>query len=358
MFIFSYKKPKYELPTETLRFFYKSLTYIKQMKENRLIKLLPSVIMILSSKLVFGTAQFGDILIFNKDTVSIFSNPLEQYFEVKKERTINGEELEGMCSALWRGYIATWEIENDSLFLVRIRTNYCGGNPIDLDLVGEFGKDRIFANWFDGEIRSQLGSMLSYMHGGYGSVYEREQFFKIKEGAITKITDTSYIEFDGKRISPRPEFLSDTIERLIYNELDTTKIDSIKADENFELIIVFNSNGEIDRISKDYEEDSPYLSTLIYKTAQKALKDFPLIMKVKHQMYSPPIIRIWFSEHCLKHPEDSEYGCEDYRKLINSIKIEPDLTKENQEANSVWVYIIFIIVGIILMVLIFRIRKK
>ena len=334
------------------------LACINQMKENRLIRLLPIVMMILSSKLAFGTAQFGDILIFNKDTVSIFSNPLEQYFELKKERTINGDELEGMCTALWRGYVATWEIENDSLFLVRIQINYCGDNPIDLDLVGEFGKDRIFANWFNGEIRSQIGSMLSYMHAGYGSVYEREQFFKIKEGSITNITDTSYIEFDGKRLSPQPEFLRDTIQRLIYNELDTTKIDSIKADEHFELIIVFNSNGEIDRISKNYEEDSPYLSTLMYKTAQNALKDFPLIMKVKHERYSPPIIRIWFSEHCLKHPEDSEYGCEDYRKLINSVKTEPAQTKEDKEANSVWIYIIFSIIGIILTALIFRIRKK
>ncbi|NRA13758.1 MAG: hypothetical protein HRT57_17595 [Crocinitomicaceae bacterium] len=54
------------------------------------------------------------------------------------------------------------------------QTNCCSENPINLDLEKEFNSKRIFADWYEGEIRSQLGSRLYYLHAGYGSVYEKE----------------------------------------------------------------------------------------------------------------------------------------------------------------------------------------
>lgn len=314
--------------------------------------------LILLSNTVFGTSQFGDILIYKNDTVSIFSNPLEAYFEKKGERTIHGHEMEGLCTALWRGYVATWEIKNDSLFLIRIQTDYCSDSPTDLDINKEFKSNKVFAHWFTGNIRSQLGEMLSYMHAGYGSVYEKEQFFQIKAGAITATTDTSYIEFTKGRLHPGLIFLKDTIQRIIYNYLDTTLLDSVKEDDSFELNVIFNSNGNIEMISGDSEDDSSILQSIIMETAKLSLKHFPLLMKVNHARYSPPIVRIWFDGHCLKHPDDIAYGCEDYRLLMDST-VEPIIEKkeESLELNR-WIYLLIIMVVIIAGFVVFSIINK
>ena len=73
---------------------------------------------------LFGTAQLTDIFIYNQDTLFVYTNPLEEYFNKKGERKIGKLELDYSCTALWRGYVATWKLERDSLFLVKIQTNY------------------------------------------------------------------------------------------------------------------------------------------------------------------------------------------------------------------------------------------
>lgn len=329
------------------------------MKSSKLTHLLTIVILTLITKSSFSTAQFGDILIFNGDTVTIFSNPLEDYFAEKKQRSINGKELKGMCSALWRGYVATWEIENDSLFLIRIQTNYCSDNPQDLDLISEFNNNKVFANWYTGEINSQLGSMLSYMHSGYGSVYEREQIFEIDKGTIISIKDNNYIEFADDKLYPGIDFLSDTIKRIIYNHIDTSYLDNILDEEICQIAIIFNKMGELERISAVLgKDDSPQLTPFILKTARAALEDFPKIMKVNHDRYSPPVIWVWFHAHCLKHPDDNEYGCEDYRKSIESNNQSKTKKKKISSDGNNLIYILIITIILLILIVILWINRN
>ena len=122
----------------------------------------------------FATGQSGDILIYKGDTLIFFSNPLEDYFETKGERTINGYELTWTSTACYRGYLATWEMTDDSLYLVRLEKG-CFNEASDyFDLSKEFGSNRVFAHWFTGKTIAPKGKLLHYVHDGYESIYEKE----------------------------------------------------------------------------------------------------------------------------------------------------------------------------------------
>lgn len=259
-----------------------------------------------------ATAQYGDILIIDKDTSWINSNPLEAYFKEKGERTIAGEELDGLCTALWRGYVATWKIENDSLFLLRVQTHYCGDNPIDKDISKEFNSTRVFAYWVNSVIVKPEGELLSYIHMGYASVYEGESYYSFSDGKLTRQREVSYVKYDDSRVFPGEYFLYDTLKSLILSHVPLESRKDFDEENNCSIHIHFNDEGEIENISLGFGDEP---ETLMEKTmlagAKKALENFPKLMLVRHERYHRPLVSIWLSGHCLKFPYDREYGCDD-----------------------------------------------
>jgi len=172
------------------------------------IKVIVFLFFVLCSKNLLATAQIGDILVVNEDTVWIHSNPLECYFATKGDniRTIgglelgkykdeNGNEYFVSCSALWRGYIATWKLENDSLFLIGANTG-CAGKDFrgeDIDISLEFGSNKVFAWWFTGTICRPDGELIWYFHGGYESIYEREIHYVFVQGKLIDIEEINNV---------------------------------------------------------------------------------------------------------------------------------------------------------------------
>lgn len=153
------------------------------------------VILMLNASSVFGTAQEPDILFIEGEKYYLRSNPLEPYFQMTGKPKFNekpmkttseGSFIEGISSSSnWRGYVATWELENDTLYLREIKNLW----EISVDLSTIF-KDRdtsqkIKADWFNGELRIPEGELLKYVHMGYGSVYERDIIYTIKSGQVT-----------------------------------------------------------------------------------------------------------------------------------------------------------------------------
>lgn len=78
-----------------------------------------TIITLLPSPKLLGTAQIPDLLIYKGDTVALCSNPLEG-FRYMDEDWIKETAQFGWSTACWRGYQATWLLENDSLYLVKI----------------------------------------------------------------------------------------------------------------------------------------------------------------------------------------------------------------------------------------------
>lgn len=78
-------------------------------------KILISILMSLFSfAKVFGTAQYPDKIFYNNKEYSLLTNPLEKYFERNEDKRPKGGVT---SSALWRGYVATFEIIENELFV-------------------------------------------------------------------------------------------------------------------------------------------------------------------------------------------------------------------------------------------------
>lgn len=132
----------------------------------------------------WATAQFPDYLIHDGETLPIFSNPLESYFDGEHPRP--RDLFPYTCTACWRGYVATWKIENGDLYLVRLVKGDCSSKPEDIDAGRIFpGRNLpVKAAWFSGTIRVPQGKQLLYVHTGYGSVYERERVLSFEKGRL------------------------------------------------------------------------------------------------------------------------------------------------------------------------------
>mgnify|MGYP000588961918 CR=1 FL=1 len=128
------------------------------------------------------TAQMAEILYYEGDKISMCSNPLSQYFSMAGVEST----FESNCTALWRGYIGTWEIVEERLYLTVLKGILNNGDEACLSSVFPDFPDRVFAHWYSGTIRITQGRLLEYRHAGYASTYERDLFFDIEKGLVTE----------------------------------------------------------------------------------------------------------------------------------------------------------------------------
>ena len=275
------------------------------------------LLVVLGAKNLFATAQDPDKLIVNGDTVRIFSNPLEAYLSKKGqytkfviygdtvrvrsnpweegERTIGGIELTPHSTGLWRGYVATWRLENDSLFLVRLQKGY-ENQAEDFNIRKEFGTDRVFAGWVTETIIVPQGKLLQYVHAGYGSLYEGEKYYEIKGGKLINTKDVNFVERDDALLFPSERFLYDTIRTVILNSIDSIERASLDEKIRCTLLVSFNEDREISYVGfyGKREEPENINEKIILENAKEALKGFPKLMIVNNKRYYHPTIKIHF----------------------------------------------------------------
>ncbi len=184
----------------------------------------------------FSTGQAGDVLIYQGDTLALFSNPLEQYLEIKTERTINDYELTWTSTACYRGYQATWELVNDSLYLLKVQKGCYSEELKYFDLTKEFGTDRVFAHWFIGKTLAPKGDLIHYVHSGYGSFYQSELVLTFKDGILT-----DKIEYDNSN-SYKSVFSEnqDSLQNFIYKNINWSVIPDLH-DESKKVFITIQS---------------------------------------------------------------------------------------------------------------------
>lgn len=136
-------------------------------------------------------AQVPDRIIFNQEYLNLFTNPLEAYWMVSglgRPRFIPSEDCR-------RGYVATWEIKDNQLFLRevegRIRRSFAlwGKRVVAYSLGKLFGKKRsgVKADWFSGKLRIPLGNMTLFDDNGYNSRFEKEVIITVTEGNLNRV---------------------------------------------------------------------------------------------------------------------------------------------------------------------------
>lgn len=126
------------------------------------------------------TAQIAEKLILNGQEFALCSNPLEDFFRLGGARP----DFAKICSALWRGYVGTWEIMNDRLYIINLRGTLQNGENASLETVFPDYPERAFAHWYSNILRIPQGEMLEYVHAGYGSIYERDLMIEVEHGVI------------------------------------------------------------------------------------------------------------------------------------------------------------------------------
>jgi hypothetical protein len=149
----------------------------------RLVPLL-IVIIFMMPEWASSTAQRPDKLVYQGETVPIYSNPLESFFDATHRRP--NHLFPRGSTACWRRYTATWKIENEYLYLIKVED--CTSEPKEIPLSKIFpGRETpIMADWFSGTLRIPRGNILLYVHMGYGSIYERDMLLTIEKGKLIR----------------------------------------------------------------------------------------------------------------------------------------------------------------------------
>jgi hypothetical protein len=147
---------------------------------------------------VFATAQISDLIIYNGTKYALNSNPLEQYFEKNPDKRPQGEI---MSTALWRGYVATFEIKENQLFLrdIEIQVSDTTRKKNWKSVLHEVFPDQpnIKLDWLTGLLVLPHGKLVNYVHMGYASTYENYILLEIDGGNLKKEKKFNYKDYEA-----------------------------------------------------------------------------------------------------------------------------------------------------------------
>ena len=232
-----------------------------------------------------ATGQVGDIIIWNGDTLTLFSNPLEQYENIDSLRPVLfGKEETGINTACWRGYIAEWSLIGNNLYLTNI---YCCNYDIKADLKLLFPENyidgKIHASWVDGLLFIPIGKCIEYIHMDYESVYEKEIELDFKNGLLID-TLTYYNKILRKSdFVYTPEYAYNKVDWRIIPEMRNNRIQLFVG-------IQPRENGSIDSILTKNTYALIYGDTLVISDTNniyikeamrvaRTIPDWPVIIK-------------------------------------------------------------------------------
>lgn len=201
------------------------------------------LLLILFTSGVFATAQEPDLLIYNGKTYSLFSNPLESFYEKDESKRPKFRVKPNVSSsANWRGYVATWRIIDNKLYLTEINSWFCSSSIKTkngcrrVTLQELFGKkivgNKVFASWVSDDLRVPDGEQLQYVHMGYGSIYERNITFGVKNGKVIK---QEIIDNTKSNLSSEREVALQELEKLKRQEQPAKSTKNSKKSTNLNI---------------------------------------------------------------------------------------------------------------------------
>jgi hypothetical protein len=163
--------------------------------------LITTVLSIFFCLTTYATAQYPDRIIFNGKEYSLHSNPLESYFEKNPDKRPKGGV---MSTALWRGYVATFEVRDSQLFVKDIQIQYWDTTDkknhdtkwksVIMEVFGE--QKNIKVDWLTGLLVLPYGKLVNYVHMGYGSTYEKYFLLEINKGDYIKSKQFDYKDYE------------------------------------------------------------------------------------------------------------------------------------------------------------------
>jgi hypothetical protein len=125
------------------------------------------------------TPQIFERIIYKGIEYNLANEPLDPILEEKNIKI----KPSLIMSSCWRGYIGTWEIKQDKLYLISLKI--LGESDAQFAIIKIFpGQKEVFAEWFSGQLRIPLGDIIKAVYGGYDTIYERDIILTIDHGIL------------------------------------------------------------------------------------------------------------------------------------------------------------------------------
>ncbi|WP_315817767.1 hypothetical protein [Paraflavitalea speifideaquila] len=212
-------------------------------------KAIPLLLLFVTSSLkLWATAQYPDKLWYKGKEYDMHTNPMEAFFEKHPDR----KPKNGIIStALWRGYVATFEIKNDQLLLkdIEIKVQDTGKTYQTkwVSVLKEVfpNQQEINIDWYTGLLVLPHGKLVNYVHMGYGSTYEKYILLEIGAGKLTQEKKLDYKAFAQFREQQFEAFRK-------TDEYKKLKTDLQKNGSGDEFIDDFLKNFIMDYIKRSY----------------------------------------------------------------------------------------------------------
>lgn len=188
-------------------------------------------IVLLAGAAVSATEQEPDILRWKGKSYDLYTNPLERYLashpDVWRDRAM-------LSTANWRGYVATWTIEDDRLKLTDVNT---GRRPERVNALGKLfpGQEVVLADWYTGNLLVPDGKLLHRGDFSYSAVHSKYLLFRIEKGIVTaqrELGERAYMEFKRSQFALFKK--TDA-----YRALVAQSGNSLKPDQVDEFIFLF-----------------------------------------------------------------------------------------------------------------------
>jgi len=169
--------------------------------------LVPAALVLLPATPAWPTAQIPERIVYEGTEGFLFTEPLESYFTRDNPRP----EFASPHTACWRGYIGSWEIREDTLYLTDLkawmRDKEGKAAPVEFEKVFPGKTKPLKAEWFTGTLRIPQGKPIQYVHMGYQTIYEYDVFLRVQAG---KVVDRQMVDNRGKvRTNPPAPSLTD-----------------------------------------------------------------------------------------------------------------------------------------------------
>ncbi|WNC67263.1 hypothetical protein RI845_12645 [Thalassotalea nanhaiensis] len=121
---------------------------------------LVTIFLILFSINCFATQQIEDDFIVDGKAYELgqFQYPLENLYKFEDIHSMLGTQ--GVCTANWRDYKATWELKDNELWINSMVKGACEKEPALVDPVLFFGEEEypVKVVWYNGDIKLRLSS--------------------------------------------------------------------------------------------------------------------------------------------------------------------------------------------------------
>ncbi|MDR2887010.1 MAG: hypothetical protein LBV26_03255 [Bacteroidales bacterium] len=161
---------------------------------------------ILFTSKIFGTPQIPDKIIYNgKEYRLLHNTPMENYFKKYPDKNPQKGNIP-LLTGLWRGYVATFEIKGNQLYLkdIEVPTEGCIDNKSYYGLSWKSVLNEIFPNtklvkidWMTGLLILPTGEIVEHeqRYGDYPT-YENYILLEIDKGILKKEKQVGHKEYE------------------------------------------------------------------------------------------------------------------------------------------------------------------